>query len=66
MKNAAGPKALFSNIPEEPILTQNYHVPDNWLVEPVKSVYDLDNIKLENMDTGRVNENNVGAPKMQK
>ena len=52
MKIAAGPKALFSNIPEEPILTQNYHVPDNWLVEPVKSVYDLDNIKLENMDTG--------------
>ena len=25
----------------------HYHIPDNWLIEPVKSVYDLDNIKLE-------------------
>ena len=33
-----------------------YHVPDNWLVEPVKSVYDLDNIKLENIETGVTSE----------
>ncbi len=28
----------------------HYHIPDNWLVEPVKSIYDLDNIKLSNVD----------------
>lgn len=37
-------------MPQSPILTQNIHVPDNWLVEVVKSVYDLDNIRLENVD----------------
>ena len=45
-----GPRAVFQNIPEQPVLTLAMHVPDNWLVEPVKSIYDLDNIKLENID----------------
>ena len=45
-----GPRAVFQNIPEQPVLTLAMHVPDNWLVEPVKSVYDLDNIKLENIE----------------
>ena len=45
-----GPRAVFQNIPEQPILTMAMHVPDNWLVEPSRSVYDLDNIKLENID----------------
>jgi hypothetical protein len=27
------------------VCVQNYHVPDNWLVEPIHSIYDLDNIK---------------------
>ena len=49
-----GPRAVFQNIPEQPVLTLAMHVPDNWLVEPVKSVYDLDNIKLENIE-GAVN-----------
>ena len=56
-----GPRAAFHNIPEQPILTQNYHVPDNWLVEPVKSVYDLDNIKLEGIDHGVSSEWELGS-----
>jgi len=30
------------------------HIPDNWLVEPVKSIYDLDNIKLEAVEASSV------------
>ncbi len=51
----AGPFARFANLPEEPILTMHYHIPDNWVIEPVKSVYDLDNIKLAAVDSGNVN-----------
>jgi len=58
---AAGPKAAFHNIPEQPILTLNMHTPDNWLVEPVKSVYDLDNIKLENIDGAVTSEWELGS-----
>ncbi|KAK9879740.1 hypothetical protein WA026_006800 [Henosepilachna vigintioctopunctata] len=47
----SGPIARFSNMPTSPLLTQNYHVPENWLVEVVRSVYDLDNIRLENVDS---------------
>ena len=49
-KVSEGPRAVFQNIPEQPVLTLAMHVPDNWLVEPVKSVYDLDNIKLETLE----------------
>lgn len=48
---AAGPMARFNNMPTSPLLTQNYHVPENWLVEVVRSVYDLDNIRLENVES---------------
>ena len=51
-----GPYALFSWLPTSPILTQNLHVPENWLVEVVKSKYDLDNIKLEQVETAVVSE----------
>ncbi|KAF7287176.1 hypothetical protein GWI33_002543 [Rhynchophorus ferrugineus] len=47
----AGPMARFNNMPVSPLLTQNYHVPENWLVEVVRSVYDLDNIRLENAES---------------
>ncbi|XP_074027064.1 UDP-glucose-glycoprotein glucosyltransferase [Leptinotarsa decemlineata] len=46
-----GPLARFNNMPASPLLTQNYHVPENWLVEVVRSVYDLDNIRLENVES---------------
>ena len=49
-----GPMAKFLNLPEDPIFTMHYHIPDNWLIEPVKSIYDLDNIKLANVDQGSV------------
>ncbi|XP_018026730.1 UDP-glucose:glycoprotein glucosyltransferase 1 isoform X2 [Hyalella azteca] len=51
-----GPSAVFSWLPETPILTQNFHVPDNWLVEVVRSKYDLDNIKLELVESNVVSE----------
>ena len=56
-----GPRAVFHNIPEQPILTLNMHTPDNWLVEPVKSVYDLDNIKLESIDGAVSSEWELGS-----
>lgn len=46
-----GPIAKFTNMPTSPLLTQNMHVPENWLVEVVRSVYDLDNIRLENVES---------------
>lgn len=45
-KVADGPYAKFTGLPASPLLTQNLQVPENWLVEVVRSVYDLDNIKL--------------------
>ncbi|XP_019756037.2 UDP-glucose:glycoprotein glucosyltransferase [Dendroctonus ponderosae] len=50
-KQLPGPIARFNNMPTSPLLTQNYHVPENWLVEVVRSVYDLDNIRLENVES---------------
>lgn len=47
----SGPIAKFANMPTAPLLTQNIHVPENWIVEVVRSVYDLDNIRLENVDS---------------
>jgi UDP-glucose:glycoprotein glucosyltransferase len=43
--------ARFANMPTSPLLTQNMQVPENWLVESVRSVYDLDNIRLEDVDS---------------
>lgn len=43
---ADGPLAKFTGLPANSLLTQNVQVPENWLVEAVRSVYDLDNIKL--------------------
>jgi len=56
-----GPKAVFTNVPEQPILTLNMHTPDNWLVEPVRSIYDLDNIKLEGIDGAVTSEWELGS-----
>lgn len=38
--------AKFTGLPINTLLTQNLQVPENWMVEVVHSVYDLDNIKL--------------------
>ncbi|GAB0089717.1 UDP-glucose:glycoprotein glucosyltransferase [Sergentomyia squamirostris] len=45
-KTSKGPIAKFTGLPVNSLLTQNLQVPENWLVEIVNSVYDLDNIKL--------------------
>lgn len=39
-------------MPTSPLLTQILHVPDNWLVESVASPYDLDNIRLKDVEMG--------------
>lgn len=49
-KAAAGPYAKFIGLPASPLLTQNLQVPENWLVEIVRSVYDLDNIRLNDIN----------------
>ena len=42
-----GPSAVFRDIPETPLLTMNLDIPQAWMVEAVKSPYDLDNIYLK-------------------
>lgn len=42
----SGPVAKFVGLPANPMLTQNLAVPENWMVDLIRSVYDLDNIKL--------------------
>lgn len=41
------PRAEFTDIPETPLLTMNLDIPQAWMVEAVKSPYDLDNIYLK-------------------
>uniref|UniRef100_A0A0A9Y4P1 UDP-glucose:glycoprotein glucosyltransferase n=2 Tax=Lygus hesperus TaxID=30085 RepID=A0A0A9Y4P1_LYGHE len=48
---APGPMAKFLNMPGAPLLTQNMLVPDNWMVESIASPHDLDNIKLDQVDS---------------
>ncbi|CAG5096209.1 Similar to Uggt: UDP-glucose:glycoprotein glucosyltransferase (Drosophila melanogaster) [Cotesia congregata] len=47
-----GAQAKFTKLPTSSLLTQYMHTPENWLVEVVKSLYDLDNIKLDNVAMG--------------
>ncbi|KAJ3413453.1 hypothetical protein HDV05_008022 [Chytridiales sp. JEL 0842] len=42
----AGPAGVFKGIPAEPLLTLGMDVPRAWLIRPVESIYDLDNLKL--------------------
>lgn len=46
---SSGPVAKFLGLPANPLLTQNIAVPENWMVEVIRSVYDLDNIKLSDI-----------------
>lgn len=49
-KLSDGPIAKFVGLPVNSLLTQNLHVPENWLVEVVRSIYDLDNLKLADIN----------------
>lgn len=44
---SAGPMARFTDMPESPLLTLNMITPESWMVEAVRSPYDLDNIHLQ-------------------
>ena len=46
--------AVFVNMPLKPLFTLAMSTPENWLVEAVKSPYDLDNIHLEEVDSDGV------------
>lgn len=44
--------AHFSGIPKEALLNLGMDVPPSWLVAPIESIYDLDNIKLSTIPAG--------------
>uniref|UniRef100_A0A914V212 UDP-glucose:glycoprotein glucosyltransferase 1 n=1 Tax=Plectus sambesii TaxID=2011161 RepID=A0A914V212_9BILA len=46
-----GPYARFSSLPQKQLLTLNLISPDAWMVEAVNAVHDLDNIKMEMVDS---------------
>ncbi|KIM46645.1 glycosyltransferase family 24 protein [Hebeloma cylindrosporum] len=46
------PKALFEDLPVDPIYTLAMDVPNAWLVRPREALYDLDNIQLGKLFPG--------------
>lgn len=44
---AKGPIAKFLDMPHSPLFTLNLNTPESWMVESVRTPYDLDNIYLE-------------------
>ncbi|XP_064455820.1 UDP-glucose:glycoprotein glucosyltransferase 1-like isoform X2 [Ornithodoros turicata] len=46
-----GPYAKFVNMPQSPLLTLGMATPENWMVEAVRSPYDLDNIHMEQVES---------------
>lgn len=45
-KFSNGPVAKFIGLPANHLLTQNLAPPENWMADLIRSVYDLDNIRL--------------------
>ncbi|XP_030613605.1 UDP-glucose:glycoprotein glucosyltransferase 2 isoform X3 [Archocentrus centrarchus] len=45
-----GPVARFIELPETPLLTLNMITPESWMVQAVRSPYDLDNIHLQEVN----------------
>ena len=45
------PVALFTNIPEDPLLTMGFEVPPAWVVVSKESIHDLDNIVLSKLSS---------------
>ncbi|EHB15938.1 UDP-glucose:glycoprotein glucosyltransferase 1 [Heterocephalus glaber] len=48
---AKGPIAKFLDMPQSPLFTLNLNTPESWMVESVKTPYDLDNIYLVEVDS---------------
>lgn len=46
-----GPIAKFLDMPQSPLFTLNLNTPESWMVESVRTPYDLDNIYLEEVDS---------------
>uniref|UniRef100_A0A4W3JNT5 UDP-glucose ceramide glucosyltransferase-like 1 n=1 Tax=Callorhinchus milii TaxID=7868 RepID=A0A4W3JNT5_CALMI len=49
---APGPVAKFLDMPQSPLFTLILNTPESWMVESVRTSYDLDNIYLEEIDGG--------------
>uniref|UniRef100_UPI00398E35CF UDP-glucose:glycoprotein glucosyltransferase 1 isoform X2 n=1 Tax=Pristiophorus japonicus TaxID=55135 RepID=UPI00398E35CF len=49
---APGPVAKFLDMPQSPLFTLIINTPESWMVESVRTSYDLDNIYLEEIDGG--------------
>ncbi|KAM6934699.1 UDP-glucose:glycoprotein glucosyltransferase 2 isoform 2-T2 [Xenentodon cancila] len=47
---SSGPVARFMELPESPLLTLNMITPESWMVQAVRSPYDLDNIHLQEVN----------------
>ncbi|XP_046872215.1 UDP-glucose:glycoprotein glucosyltransferase 1 [Hypomesus transpacificus] len=45
-----GPMARFLDMPHDPLFTLNINTPESWMVEAVRTRYDLDNIYLEEVE----------------
>nr|XP_061798346.1 UDP-glucose:glycoprotein glucosyltransferase 1-like [Nerophis lumbriciformis] len=45
-----GPMAQFLDMPQSPLFTLNLNPPEGWMVESVRTRYDLDNIYLEEVE----------------
>ncbi|XP_015244179.1 PREDICTED: UDP-glucose:glycoprotein glucosyltransferase 2-like isoform X1 [Cyprinodon variegatus] len=45
-----GPFARFEDLPESPLLTLNMITPESWMVQAKHSLYDLDNIHLQEVN----------------
>ncbi|KAL4624741.1 UDP-glucose:glycoprotein glucosyltransferase 1 isoform X2 [Arapaima gigas] len=48
---APGPVATFLDMPHSPLFTLNLNTPESWMVESVRTRYDLDNIYLTEVDS---------------
>ncbi|XP_056151310.1 UDP-glucose:glycoprotein glucosyltransferase 1 [Lampris incognitus] len=46
-----GPMAKFLDMPQSPLFTLNLNTPESWMVESVRTLYDLDNIYLQEVDS---------------
>lgn len=51
------PAADFRGLPSTKVLTLHMDVPEAWLVEPVRAAYDLDNLRLSDLE----DENTLSA-----
>ncbi|XP_028968483.1 UDP-glucose:glycoprotein glucosyltransferase 1 [Galendromus occidentalis] len=50
----SAPRAVFTGLPSKPVLTLAMATPENWLIGATRSLYDLDNIRMADVET-RVN-----------